>query len=547
MQPIFKQYNQGQAELFPQRLDDYIGENDPVRLVNQVVDELDLTLLIQSYKGGGTSSFCPRMMIKVLFYAYMRNIYSCRKIEAALSENVHFLWLSGKQFPDFRTINDFRSKRLRDQINTIFSKVVVMLVELGYVSLDVQYIDGTKIEAASNRYTFVWRKSVERNKLKLESKIRNIIKQIEKGIKEDNRAADETPTPINSNELKEKIRELNADQKRSREEEKQIKELTKHQAKLQEYEQHMDTLGQRNSYSKTDPDATFMRMKEDHMGNGQLKPAYNVQISTENQFITNFGIYQSPGDTSTFNDYLDSFEEKYDRQSTEVVADSGYGSEQNYDYMETKGIDNFVKFSYFHKEQSKSYKNNPFLPDNLFYNPQGNFYVCPMGQKLEFIGQYQKTSDRGYRSEFSVYQAKRCEGCPLRGSCHKAQGNRRIEINYNLQRHKNIARTNLTSEKGLMHRSRRPIEPEAVFGQIKSNRKFNRFRLKGLEGVAVEFGLISIALNLSKMTKKTINQTKKGLNTAKSTYKNQIFNCILNYRDWWKVIFNNYQFLAIGP
>lgn len=545
MQPIFKQYNQGQAELFPQRLDDYIGENDPVRLVNQVVDELDLTSLIQSYKGGGTSSFCPRMMIKVLFYAYMRNIYSCRKIEAALSENVHFLWLSGKQFPDFRTINDFRGKRLKNQINTIFGKVVVMLVELGYVSLDVQYIDGTKIEAASNRYTFVWRKSVEKNKLKLESKIRTIIKQIEKGIKEDNQAVDETPTPIDSNELKEKIRELNADQKRSREQEKQIKELTKHQAKLQEYEQHLDTLGQRNSYSKTDPDATFMRMKEDHMGNGQLKPAYNVQISTENQFITNFGIYQSPGDTSTFNDYLDSFEEKYDRQSAEVVADSGYGSEQNYDYMEAKGIDNFVKFSYFHKEQSKSYKNNPFLPDNLFYNPQGNFYVCPMGQKLEFTGQYQRTSDRGYPSEFSVYQAKRCEGCPLRGSCHKAQGNRRIEVNYNLQRHKNIARTNLTSEKGLIHRSRRPIEPEAVFGQIKYNRKFNRFMLKGLEGVAVEFGLISIALNLSKMAKKSISETKKGLNNAKSTFLNQILNDLENYQNWWSRISYSYRFSYI--
>jgi transposase len=545
MQPKFKQYNQGQVELFPQRLDDYIGENDPVRLVNQVVDELDLTTVIQSYKGGGTSSFCPRMMIKVLFYAYMRNIYSCRKIEAALSENVHFLWLSGKQFPDFRTINDFRSKRLRNQINNIFSKVVIMLVELGYVSLDVQYIDGTKIEAASNRYTFVWRKSVEKNKLKLESKIRNIIKQVEKGIQEDNRTADETPAPINSNELKEKIRELNADQKRTREEEKQIKELTKHQAKLQEYEQQLDTLGQRNSYSKTDPDATFMRMKEDHMGNGQLKPAYNVQISTENQFVTNFGIYQSPGDTTTFNDHLDSFEEKFDRQSREVVADSGYGSEQNYEYLEARGIDNYVKFSYFHKEQHKAFKNNPFLQDNLFYNPEGNFYVCPMGQKLEFIGQYQRISERGFRSEFSVYQAERCEGCPLRGSCYKAQGNRRIEVNHNLKRHKNIARANLSSEKGLMHRSRRPIEPEAVFGQIKSNRKFNRFRLKGLEGVAVEFGLISIALNLSKMTKKSINQTKKGLKTAKSNIKNQIFNSLLNYRDWWSMIFNYYQFSSI--
>ena len=506
MQPIFKPYNQGQIELFPQRLDDFIGENDPVRLVNQVVDELDLTSLIRTYKGGGTSSFCPRMMIKVLFYAYMRNIYSCRKIEAALSENVHFLWLSGKQFPDFRTINDFRSKRLKGHIHRLFSEVVKMLNELGYVSLDVQYIDGTKIESAANRYTFVWRKSVEKNKLKLDAKIGNIIQQIEKGIQDDNRAADETPTPINSKELKEKIKSFNAKEKQSREQKKQVKELEKHQAKLEQYEQHLDTLGNRNSYSKTDSDATFMRMKEDHMGNGQLKPAYNIQISTEDQFVTNFGIFQNPGDTSTFTDYLDSFEEKFDRQSSEIVADSGYGSEQNYDYMESKGIDNYVKFSYFHKEQKKSFKNNPFLIDNLFYNPNGDFYVCPMGQKMERIGTTHRVSDRGYHSEIANYQAIRCEGCPLRGECYKSKGNRTIDVNHNLLRHKRIARENLTSERGLMHRSKRPIEPEAVFGQIKSNRKFNRFRLRGLAGVAVEFGLISIALNLSKMMKKVINE-----------------------------------------
>lgn len=538
MQPIFKQYNQGQAELFPQRLDDYIGENDPVRLVNQVVDELDLGPVIQSYKGGGTSSFCPRMMIKVLFYAYMRNIYSCRKIEAALSENVHFLWLSGKQFPDFRTINDFRSKRLKHQIHSIFSKVVIMLVELGYVSLDVQYVDGTKIESASNRYTFVWRKSVERNKLKLEVKVDNIIKQIEKGIQDDNRNDDQTPTPINSKILKERIKELNTNEKQSREDKKQVKELVKHQAKLEEYERHLDTLGNRNSYSKTDPDATFMRMKEDHMGNGQLKPAYNVQISTENQFITNFGIYQNPGDTSTMIDYLDSFEEKYDRQSKEISADAGYGSEQNYDYMESKGIGNYVKFNYFHKEQKQSFKNNPFLADNLFYNPEGDFFVCPMGQKMELIGKSQRVSDRGYCSEISHYQAKRCEGCPLRGSCHKAKENRIIEVNHNLLRHKKTARENLTSEIGLMHRSRRPIEPEAVFGQIKSNRKFNRFRLRGLDGVAVEFGLISIAINLSKMIKKAINKTIDSPNALKMRVKNSIRGTKTKIQNWLSDIFN---------
>jgi hypothetical protein len=136
----------------------------------------------------------------------------------------------------------------------------MMLVDLGYVSLDVQYIDGTKIESAANRYTFVWRKSVENNRLKFQAKVGNILQQIEKGIQDDNRAVDQTPTPINSTVLKERIKELNAREKQSNEEKKQVKELEKHQAKLQQYENHLDTLGDRNSYSKTDPDATFMRM-----------------------------------------------------------------------------------------------------------------------------------------------------------------------------------------------------------------------------------------------------------------------------------------------
>jgi transposase len=546
MQPIFKPYNQGQVELFPQRLDDYIGENDPVRLVNQVVDELDLSSVIKSYKGGGTSSFCPRMMIKVLFYAYMRNIYSCRKIEAALSESVNFLWLSGKQFPDFRTINDFRSKRLKHQIHSIFSKVVIMLVDLGYVSLDVQYIDGTKIESAANRYTFVWRKSVEKNKLKLQAKVGNIIQQIEKGIRDDNRAGDQTPTPINSTVLKEKIKELNTREKQSKEEKNQVKELEKHQAKLQEYENHLEILGDRNSYSKTDPDATFMRMKEDHMGNGQLKPAYNTQISTENQFITNFGMYQNPGDTSTLIPYLNSFKEKYDRQSKEIVADSGYGSEQNYDYIESEKIDNYVKFNYFHKEQKQSFKNNPFLTDNLFYNPVEDFFICPMGQKMELTGKSEKISERGYRSDIFLYRAKRCEGCPMRGSCHKSKENRTIEVNHNLRRHKTIVRENLTSEKGLWHRSRRPIEPEAVFGQIKSNRRFNRFRLRGLDGVAVEFGLICIAVNLSKMIKKRIIQSIIALNSLKTGLNNSTMKSHIKIINYLSNIFNNwFRFSAI--
>ena len=172
---VFKELTSKQIVLFPENISDRIPVNHPVRIVDQVVDSIDISSIISEYKGGGTSSFHPRMMIKVLFYSYLSNIYSCRKIEKALLENIYFMWLSGNSTPDFRTINYFRGKRLKNKIQNLFAEVVRLLQSLGYVSLDVQYIDGTKIESASNRYTFVWRGSVEKNKDKLELKIKKLI------------------------------------------------------------------------------------------------------------------------------------------------------------------------------------------------------------------------------------------------------------------------------------------------------------------------------------------------------------------------------------
>lgn len=500
---VFKNQTGNCPELFPVNIFDKIPENHPVRLIDSVVNSLDISDILKKYKGGGTSAYHPRMMIKVLFYSYLSNIYSCRKIAKALNENIHFMFISGNSTPDFRTINDFRSKILKDSIKTLFAEVVKMLVEMGYVSLDVQYIDGTKIEAKSNKYTFVWRGSVEKYKDKLETKINSILSDIEKSIISDNQEAnkEEVPKSINSEELRERLSVLN---KKLKEPPKKVaKELQKlqeeHLPKLEKYEKDLKVLGDRNSYSKTDPDATFMRMKEDHMKNGQLKPAYNAQISTENQFITYASIHQTPGDTTTLKSHLTSFEESYNKQSKEVVADAGYGSEENYEMLEKNEVEAYVKYNYFHKEQKRKVKNDPFLVQNLFYNADQDFYVCPMGQRMENVGQGKRKSRNGYESQVTYYQAKRCEGCPLRGMCHKAKGNRLIEVNHRLNFLKQRAKEKLMSKKGLEHRSKRPIEPEAVFGQLKNNNKFNRFTFRGLEKVELEFLLMAIGHNFRKM------------------------------------------------
>lgn len=506
---VFKESLGNQTSLFPENILDRIAIKHPVRLVNEVVDNLDITTIIENYKGGGASSFHPRMMIKVLFYSYLCNVYSCRKIEKALHENINFIWISGGSMPDYRTINYFRGKRLQGQIKTLFAEVVRLLQELNYVSLDVQYIDGTKIESASNRYTFVWRGSVEKNKAKLEQKIQSILQEIDNQIKEDSKTInkEELPQTIDSKTLKEKLSVLNSRLKEpGKSTQKQLAKLQEeHLPRLEKYENQLEILGERNSYSKTDTDATFMRMKEDHMKNGQLKPAYNPQISTENQFVTHFSIHQTPGDTTTLESHLEGFESQYNKQSSVVVADAGYGSEENYEYMEESNIEAFVKYNYFHKEQKRSFKNNIFLSQNLYYNKEEDYFVCPMGQHLVKIKEGKRISENGYISHVSYYQAIRCQGCPLRGQCHKAKENRMIEVNHRLQELKRKARERLLSETGLYHRSKRPIEPEAVFGQMKSNNKFNRFTLRGLPKVEIEFGLMVLAHNLRKLTAKAVS------------------------------------------
>ena len=497
-----KSDNRKQNLLLPPSLDELVPENHMVRVVDAVIDRLDISDILSTYRGGGNSAFNPKMMLKVLVFAYLSNVYSSRRIEELLKRDIYFMWLAGMKRPDFRTINYYRGKRLKEGFDAVFTQVVRLLHEEGFVSLKVQYIDGAKIESVANKYTFVWRGSVEKYDARLKAKTEALLRQIEQNhaIENQENPAPEELTAEEVAERVERIREKVDADNLSKEERKALKQIeTDAVPRMNRYKEQLETMGSRNSYSKTDPDATFMRMKEDAMLNGQLKPGYNVQISTENQFITNFGIYQRPTDTLTMISYLESFKARYGMQSEEIVADSGYGSEENYEYMFSNGMTPYVKYNMFHVEQRRGYRNNPFRVSNLFYNPDDDFYVCPMGQKLKFIRQGKRYTASGYQQTVSVYRASRCEGCPLRGQCHKSKRDRQIEVNHTLDDYKARARELLTSEQGIKHRSNRPIEPEAVFGQIKECGRFRRLRLKGLTGAKIDFGLKALAHNLRKL------------------------------------------------
>lgn len=245
-----------------------------------------------------------------------------------------------------------------------------------------------------------------------------------------------------------------------------------------------------------------MRMKEDHMLNGQLKPGYNWQISTENQYILGYTIHQTTNDTTTLQSHMESLKESLGQMPEILVADAGYGSEENYEYLGKNNVEAFVKYQYFHKEQSKKWKDDPYRPENLPYNENDDSYTCPMGQKMNFIGEKVRITDNGFRQVKRLYQAQNCKGCPVREACNKSKGNRKIEINPKLDHHKSIIRERLCSERGIKYRRQRPADVEAVFGIIKGNRNYRKFLLKGLDKVEIEAGLLSMAHNLGKLAAK---------------------------------------------
>ena len=501
---VFKDYNPNQMMLLPPSLEEMIPKNHPVRVVNQVVDTIDLDFLLTKYKGGGCSSYHPRLMLKVLIYGYLTNTYSSRKIEEALHQNIHYMWLSGMQHPDHNTINRFRSYRLKDVLKEVFSQVVQLLVESGHVNLKEVFTDGTKIEASANRYTFVWGRAIKTSRNRIQRQLKELWDYAESVARQEleNNEPDDFEQ-INAEKVKQTIEKIDKALE-NKKVDKKVKQKLNYAKKnwpenLDKYDRYEKKLGNRKSLSKTDPDATFMRMKEDHMLNGQLKPGYNWQISTQNQYILDYTIHQDLADTSTLETHVDSLIETLGDTPDVLVADSGYGSEQNYEYLENKGIEAFVKYNNFHKEQTKKWKENPYRIENLHYNEELDCYYCPMGQPMTYIGSKKRKSGRGYLQSTRLYQAQNCQGCPMRGPCHKAKGNRTIEVDPRLINYKEIIKERLNSERGKAYRSQRPIEPEAVFGNIKNNHNYRRFLLRGIAKVEIEAGLLSLAHNLAKM------------------------------------------------
>lgn len=502
---VFKSNHQHQAMLLPPDLNDLIAVNHPVRIVSEVLEKVDITQLLRQYKPGGTSSYHPRMLLKVLVYAYINNVYSSRKIEEAVSQNICYMWLSGMSKPDHNTINRFRGQRLQKTLQPIFTQVVLLLCEEGLLNIKDLYTDGTKIEANANRYTFVWGKAIKTSKERIRQQLNELWQYAQSVAASE--LDDTDPSgfdKIDSEKVNQTIAVINAalkDKPVKKEVRQKLGYAKKHwPAALDKYDgQEKILASQRNSYSKTDRDATFMRMKEDHMKNGQLKPAYNVQISTNNQYIASYSIHQNTTDTNTLIGHINQHVKHYKQKPNTITADAGYGSEQNYQWLEDKRITAYVKHNQFDRMQNKKIRNkNPYATDKLSYNKHKDHYLCPAGKPMKNIGTHSTTTRTGFKQTITRYQAKKCEGCPLRSECHQQKGNRIIEVNHNLQRLKQKADKRLKTKRGIQNRKQRCFDTEPVFANIKHNHHFKRFMLRGIEKVNIETGLLALAHNLRK-------------------------------------------------
>jgi transposase len=507
---VFKPYLRGQLQL-PTDLEELVPAEHVVRVVDGAIEKMDLSPLLRQYKGGGTSSYHPKMMLKVLVYAYTQRIYSSRQIAKALRENVYFMWLSGQNRPDFRTINRFRSTVMWGIMDKVFSGVVRLLIEEGYVKLEHYFLDGTKIEANANRYRAVWAKSTRRYKRQLQEKIRTLLDEIERVNEAENEEYGDRDLeemgghgPIDAEKLEKTIQELNEQLKQEPQDQKLAKAVRtlerEYLPRQKKYEEQEKKLGERNSFSKTDEDATMMRMKGDPPKLGQPKAGYNVQIGTESEFVVGYSLHPRPGDTKCLVPHLEALKGQLGRLPKNVIADAGYGSEENYAYLEGEQVKSYVKYNTFDREQRKTRRRGLFQEDDFVYDTERDEWVCPANRRLTYRSTELQPTESGYILERRRYECEDCGGCPVRSQCTRGEGNRQLEVSFELQRMRAQARENLLSDEGKALRSRRGVEVEGVFGRLKHNWGFRRFLLRGREKVQIEWGLLCIAHNLAKIT-----------------------------------------------
>lgn len=516
----------------PLNLETIIPEDDSVRLLSQFVEGMDLTDLYSTYERIRENSVSPRTLLKIVLYSYMNNDYSSRSMELNCKRDINFMYLlEGMPVPDHATFARFRSIHFAPCSKRILAEMSNMLYQAGELSGHDIFIDGTKIEAYANKYTFVWKKAVTKNQVKLSIKIAEFVAECETlyGVKIvyhntiQIRHLKKLRKKLYAIKDAENIAFVHGIGKRKSQIQKSIECLEEYIARHKDYTNKIHICGNRNSFSKTDHDATFMRMKEDAMGNGQLKPAYNLQHGIDSEYVTWITIGPQPTDTTTLIPFLKEAENYLDFKYTNIVADAGYESEENYLFIEANQQISFIKPSNYEISKTRKYQQDIGRIDNMTYFENDDYYVCQNDKRLQMEYVKHSKSKTGYVSEKSIYKSEDCTSCPYKGECIKGNNCKtpledrtkilQVAKIFNRKRKENLER--IISDEGIILRINRSIQAEGSFGDMKQDMMFRRYLSRGSSNVLAESTLMAMARNINKLHNK-IQAGKTGLHLFKA-------------------------------
>jgi transposase len=499
-----------------------IPKDDSVRLLSQIVEELDLKDLMLAYSPQGRNpAVPPRIMLKILLYAYMNGEYSSRKIERSCRRDINYMWLlQGHGAPDHNTISRFRTGRLSTCLEKIFTQFIELLADYGEIPFENVFIDGTKIEANANKYSFVWRKAIEKLDARIPGKVKTLAEKVDNLLGTDFRDGSDG----GHKQLLRMMAEHLAKEKEKRgivfvsgkgRRKTELQRLTEEALGLLEkdgrYADYSQSFGDRNSFSKTDRDATFMHMKEDHMQNAQLKPGYNFQAAVENGYVLAAGLCADRNDLYSLIPMMERIHAGHPgRHVQNVVADAGYESEENYDYLDKNGYTAYIKPAAYESQKKKGFKKRIGRRENMAYDAEADEYICAKGRRLRAIGtKTSRNRKTGYPREVTVYECENCGRCGFAKQCKKSKNAKRVEVSKRFAAFRETSLGNITSDKGIVLRVNRSIQAEGVFGMIKEDYGFRRFLTRGKANVYTECVLMCFSYDINKLFNKFIGRGNK--------------------------------------
>jgi Transposase and inactivated derivatives len=501
--------------MLPMDIGEMIPANDSVRLLSAVMEGMDYSKLRAAYSHQGRIEISPKRLFKILVYGCMNGIYSSRKLEQSCRRDINFMYLLGRRkVPDHATIARFRSERLREVVAEMFIQLVGKLAEVGELSKASVFIDGTKLEANANRYSFVWEKSTKKNEEKLQEKMKVDLPTLATGFGL-RFYVGETIKAKDLKKLRKRLKALQAERgiafvhgkgQRKTPLQRALEKVEDYLSRQKQYDDYNHSFGKRNSFSKTDRDATFMRMKEDPMKNGQLKPGYNVTLAVDAEYIVGAMISQERSDSQTF---IPMMEKLKGLEYTKPVADAGFESEENYTWCEENGLSAFIKPANHDKAKTRKYKSDIGKRENMSYDAKSDSYLCHRGHRIQAAYEKNSRSKAGYAIVTTLYTCTECAGCPHKAQCIKGKSktplkerSKNLYVSKTFLRQRQEMQARIQSEEGVLLRINRSIQVEGAFGVLKQDMGFRRFLLRGKGKVQTEFLLLCMGYNLNKLHNK---------------------------------------------